>query len=440
MSRHDARDDADSTGGPARRPALDAALLRGLTQRRMSRRDLLRAAGAGAGAFGLSSILAACGVSGSGGASPAPTGSAAEDVLKKIYGAGKPSGTLNFANWEDYIDVDSKGKSPTLQQFTQETGIKVSYKTVINDNDPFLATLIPVEQAGQDTGYDIIVITNGGPVERMIRLGFLTPLDHQYLPNFTANASDSVKDPSYDPGNKYSVAWQSGFTVIGYNSDAIKEPPTSFGDLLNPAYKGKVGMFGTNQDLPCAALVYLGYDVQTSTPDQWRKTAEVLTKQRDDGIVRKYYGQDYIDALENGETIITQAWSGDLFIAAAPKDVGGDGYPAIKATIPGEGGILWTDNMCIPLKAQHPNDALAMMNFVYRPDIAAQLADFIWYVTPVPSARDVVLTDLKDPLVANSALVFPSTEDLAKSHKFKVFKDTAEEEEWNSIFQPIYSS
>jgi spermidine/putrescine transport system substrate-binding protein len=418
--------------------AIDPALLRGLTQRRVTRRDVLKGIGFGAGAL----TLAACGVSGtSSKQSTIPPGqSASPDVLKQIYGDGKPAGELNFANWEDYIDLNAHGKSPTLIQFTKETGIKVTYKTVINDNDPFLARIIPVLQSDGDTGYDLIVITNGGAVERMIRLGYLTPLDHQYLENFEANASDAVKDPSYDAGNRYSVAWQSGFTIIGYNSDAIKEPPTGFADLLNPKYKGKVGMFGNNQDLPCAALVHLGIDIQTSTPDQWQQAADLLTKQRDDGIVRQYYDQSYIDALENGETIITQAWSGDLFIAAAPKSYGGDGFTEIKSAIPGEGGILWTDNMCIPLNAKHPVDAITMMNFVYDPKVAAQLADWIWYVSPVPAAKDIVLNDIDDPVVANSPLVFPSTEDLAKSHKYKVFKDQAEEDEWNSIFQPIYTS
>jgi spermidine/putrescine transport system substrate-binding protein len=418
--------------------SIDPAFLRGLTQRRVSRRDVLKGLGVGAGAI----ALAACGVSGTSANNPTipPSGSPSPDVLKAIYGDGKPAGELIFANWEDYIDLNAKGKSPTLVQFTKETGIKVTYKTVINDNDPFLARIIPVLQNGGDTGYDLIVITNGGPVERMIKLGFLTPLDHQYLPNFAANASEAVKNPSYDPGNKYSVAWQSGFTIIGYNSNRVTAPPVSFGDLLDPKYKGQVGMFGNNQDLPCAALVYLGYDVQTSTPDQWQKAADVLTKQRDDGIVRKYYDQSYIDALENGDTVITQAWSGDLFIASAPKSFGGDGFGEIKSTIPGEGGILWTDNQCIPLNAKHPVDAIKFMNFVYDPKVAAQLADFIWYVSPVPAAKDIVLNVIGDPTVANSPLVFPSADDLSKSHKYKVFKDTAEEEEWNSIFQPIYTS
>jgi spermidine/putrescine transport system substrate-binding protein len=425
---------------------LDPALLRGLTQRRLSRRDALRLAGTGAGALGLGALLAACGVSGTNPSAGGTTGSngtpgATPTVdFSKIYGDGKPAGQLNFANWEDYIDVDSKGNSPTLEKFTKATGVKVDYKTVINDNDPFLAKIIPVLQNGQDTGYDLIVITNGGPVERMIKLGFLTPLDPKLIPNFQANASESVKSPAYDPGNTYTTAWQSGFTIIGYNDKYVKTPPTSFKDLLNPAYKGKVGMFGNNQDLPCAALVYLGYDVQKSTPDQWQKAADVLKQQRDDGLVRSYYDQSYINALENEETWITQAWSGDLFIASASKSFGGDGYPNIHSAIPSEGGILWTDNMCIPLHAQHPVDAITFMNFVYQPAIAAELADFIWYISPVPAAKDIVLNDIKDPEVANSPLVFPAATDLEKAQKYKVFKDQSEEDEWNSIFQPIYSS
>src|SRR5207247_9479271 len=114
--------------------------------------------------------------------------------------------------------LNAHGKSPTLNQFTKETGIKVTIKTVINDNDPFLAKIIPVLQSGGDSGYDLMVITNGGPVERMIRLGYLTPLDHQYLKNFEANASDAGTDPSYDPGNRNSVAGQPGSTITRYTS------------------------------------------------------------------------------------------------------------------------------------------------------------------------------------------------------------------------------
>jgi spermidine/putrescine transport system substrate-binding protein len=412
---------------------VDAPLLRGMTQRRVSRRDVFRYAGAGTGAAGLSAFLSACGVSGT-------NNKKTQSQAASIWSHAKKTGVLNWANWDYYIDRNSKGRSPTLDKFTKATGIKVDYTTPITDNDPFLAKILPDLQAGNYTGYDLIVITNGGPVERMIKLGYLIPLDKKYLPNFQKYASAAVKDPDYDPGNKYTVAWQSGFTSIGYNSKYVKERPTSFGDLINATkYKGKVGMFGNNQDLPCPALVYLGYDIQTSGPKEWKKAAELLMKQRDQGIVRSYYDQSYIDALENGDTLLTQAWSGDIFIASAPKSVGGDGFPEMKLSLPKEGAILWTDNMCIPAHAKHPVDAIMAMNFVYQPPIAAELADYIWYVSPVPAARKVVLDKLHDPAVGNSPLVFPSARDLAKTHKYKVFKSKEEEQEWNSIFQPIYS-
>jgi len=412
--------------------SIDPALLRGLTQRRISRRDMLKYGG---GAVGLS-ILAACGVSGT------ATGNRSTPSVtnfSKIYDDGKPAGVLNFANWEDYIDVDSKGNSPSLRQFTKETGIKVNYKTVINDNDPFLAKIIPVLQAGQDTGYDLVVLTNGGGIERLIRLGYATPLDHKYLPNWEKNADPKTKDPVYDPGNKYTVPWQSGFTGIGYNSKLIKTPPTGFKDLLNPAYKGKVGMFANNQDLPCPALASMGLDPNKATPDQWKQAADLVNKARGDGIIRKFYDQSYINALENGDTIITQAWSGDIYIASQPKSGGGDGYPEMKFVFPQEGPIYWHDNMAIPLHAQHPVDAITYMNYVYRPDVAGMMADFIWYVTPVPSAKDYVLTTLKDSTVANSPLIFPTTEDLANAWQYKFFKTPQEEDDWNAVWQPVYT-
>ena len=107
---------------------------------------------------------------------------------------------------------------------------------------------------------------------------------------------------------------------------------------------------------------------------------------------------------------------------------------------PNEGGILWTDNMCIPVHAQHPVDAIKFMDFVYQPKIAAQIADYVWYISPVPAAKDIVLNQLDDPTAANSPLIFPSEQDLAQAHKYKVFKSTAEHDQWDNIFQPIYSS
>ena len=158
---------------------LDPAWLRGATMPRISRRDALR----GAGLLSASAILAACGVEGSGN-DDKPQASGFWDNQTK-------AGVLDFANWPLYMDQDKvKGKTvyPSLQQFTKETGIKVNYKEVINENDAFLGKINPSLKAGQSTGWDLIVITNGGSIEKLIRQNFLIELDHSKLPNFQKNA------------------------------------------------------------------------------------------------------------------------------------------------------------------------------------------------------------------------------------------------------------
>ena len=138
------------------------------------------------------------------------------------------------------------------------------------------------------------------------------------LPNFTKYASDSIKNPSYDPGNKFSVTWQSGFTGIAYSpqaTQALGREPTSLNDLWEPALAGHVGMMSDNTELGSIGLLKLGIEPSTSTPDDWNKAAEVLQQQKKDGIPLGYYDQGYVNKLENGDTWLTQAWSGDIFLA-----------------------------------------------------------------------------------------------------------------------------
>jgi spermidine/putrescine transport system substrate-binding protein len=182
---------------------------------------------------------------------------------------------------------------------------------------------------------------------------------------------------------------------------------------------------------------------ETSTEDDWRKAADKLKQQRDAGIVRKYYDQDYIDALGKGDVWLTMAWSGDIF----QKNVS-DGTN-LKFVIPSEGGTLWTDNMTIPITAKNPVDALRLMDFFYEPAIAASLAEYINYITPVPAAQQQIkdsaasasgddkafLTDL-----ATSPLVFPSDADYSKLHYYRAFASSAEQHDYNAIFDPIVTS
>jgi spermidine/putrescine transport system substrate-binding protein len=419
---------------------IDPSILRGLT---MSRRDLLRAAGLGAGAIAAAALLDACGVSGvSSGNSHSLVGDASWWAKQKLHH------TVNFANWPYYIDV-LNGKHPSLEHFTATTGITVNYSEPIDNNIPFYEKIRPELAAGQQTGYDIIVMTNNSPaLGYLMEYHWLTPIDHSMMTNFNKYAGPLIKDPSWDRGNKYTMAWQSGWTAIGYNSSIIKNPGDSVGILFDKKYAGKVGMMSDPQELGSVGLLAIGVEPATSTESDWQKAARVLQKQKGDGIVRAYYDQSYIDHLKNGDTVVSQAWSGDIFQADLNSK-----YRDLKLLMPKEGGMFWTDNMCIPLRAQNPKDAMMLMDYYYDPQSQAVVEYYDDYVCPVPSAKQVLLhpsgwakqalhqlapeIGLPTTVTADAPTVFPTPTFLQRSRNYYQYKSQEELTAWNNIFEPI---
>jgi spermidine/putrescine transport system substrate-binding protein len=437
---------SEQNGSGPTEPADDPSVWRGLTQPRMSRRQLLTSAGTGAGMLGMSAVLAACGVQGatkSGGKTPVGGVGTAAWWAKQ-----KSTKTVNFANWPYYIDV-LKGKHLSLEHFMATTGITVNYTEPIGDNLPFYAKIRPSLQAKQYTGYDIIVMTNNSPpLGYLIDFGWLIPLDHKAMPNFDKNAGPLVKNPSWDPGNKFTMAWQSGWTAIGYNSAAVKNPGTSVDILFDKKYAGKVGMMNDPQELGSVGLLAVGVDPATSTESDWAKAATKLKQQKSDGIVRAYYDQSYIDHLKNGDTLITQAWSGDIFQADLNSK-----YRDLRLLIPEEGGMFWTDNMCIPMFAQNPRDAMTTMDYFYRPDVQAVVEYYDDYVCPVPAAKDFLINPtgwgaqalkqmkpeigLATTVTADAPTVFPTPAYIKNSRSYYQYKSQEELSAWNDMFLPI---
>jgi spermidine/putrescine transport system substrate-binding protein len=418
-------------------PHIDPALFRGLTQRRLSRRDLFKTAGVGVGVLSLASILAACG------SGETDTGGSPGGSTSTIDWTAPANGTLNFANWPYYIDVE-RGTGdvvrPSLDKFQKDSGIAVTYSVVIQGNASFFGKIQPSLASGEYTGYDIIVITNGETLTKILDLNYLVELPADMRPNFDKYAGDGITDPAYDPGNKYTMAWQSGLTGIGYDPVQVRElrpdnpTITTIEDLFDPVFADKVGMFGDNEDLPNFTMLGLGIVPEDSTPDQWQQTADKLTQQRDDGIVLQYYEQNYIDALTRGDTAITQAWSGDIYQSNPEQDPDG-----LQFVVPDEGSLIWTDNMCIPIGVENPVDAITYMDYVYEPKNQAVIESYNAYVCPVPDAQPIIKNELNNPSVAGSPLVFPTPDEVAKFHSFRVL--TADEQlQWNAIFQPIYQS
>jgi spermidine/putrescine transport system substrate-binding protein len=406
--------------------AWEETLLSRLAERRLSRRDVLRYAGTGAGAMGIGAFLAACGVGGQQ-ARRTPSPAASPSPLPP------KAGQVQVANWPLYIDLED-GKSATLDAFKQESGITVTYKEDISDNDEFFGTDLQQQlSAGQPTGWDIIVMTDW-MIAKLIRLGWIQQLHHEVLPNATANLDDKFRDPWFDPGNKHSFPWAAGITGIGYNKKLTGRPITKVADLFDPAFKGKVGMFSEMRDTINFALYLNGVKPpEQATMDQVEQAVEKLRQQRDDGIVRAYYGNEYTDQLAGGNLALTMAWSGDVNALKVDN-------PDLEFVVPEEGGNRWTDNMCIPLHAEHPTDAHAWIDFVYKPEIAKGITEFVWYESSVKGVRELIAEDAKEDesllAVSESDLVWPSESVLANTHTYKRLSEE-EEQAWHDLFDPL---
>lgn len=398
--------------------AVRAAAANGVPRRRV-----LQAAALGGAAVAGSSLLAACGTKGSGGssASAAPT---AEDKSDKDK-------TLNFSNWQLYIDVDEKdaNKRPTLDEYKAKTGVTVSYVEDINDNDSFYAKIAPALRAGQDTGKDIFALTDW-MAARLIRQGYVQKVDKANLANVDANLIDSLKSPTWDPTRDYSAPWQSGVTGIAYNAAKVGEVKSVEELLTRADLKGKVTVLTEWRDTIGLILLQQGKDPANFTDDDFMNAVDYLQKANDSGQIRQFTGNDYSGLLADGTAYASMAWSGDVVQLQADN-------PDIKFVQPEAGMMIWADNMLIPNMAQHKKNAELLMNFYYDPAIAAQLTAYVQYISPVKGTQAAM--EKVDPTLVDNPLIFPDSAFLAQTHLFMGVEE-ATEKKYAAAFNKVKGS
>ncbi len=369
-----------------------------------------------AGALG---ALSACGIPAAG---RTPGGTSADDRSAREK-------TVNFSNWTEYIDVDDSGKHhPTLEAFRKKTGISVRYTEDINDNNEFFGKIKPQLAAGQETGRDLIVLTDW-LAARLIRLGWVQKLDPANLPHAFANLSTQFRTPDWDPGRAYSYPWQGISTVIAYNKKALDGIEVrSVSDLLdNPKLKGRVGFLSEMRDSVGMTLLDMGKDPADFTDDDYDAAIARLQKGVDKGQIRRFTGNDYTSDLAKGDFAACVAWAGDVVQLKADS-------PDVDFVIPDSGYVTSTDNMLIPNKARHKTNAERLIDFFYEPEQAAALAAYINYVTPVENVKPWLAKIDRD--AADNPLIVPDKAMQAKSHAFRSLsqkEETAYEEKFAKL-------
>lgn len=299
-----------------------AAMRRTLTSGRgaLTRRSLLRASGTGALTLGGLGVLSACGI---------PPAKREEDAAAASDDHSAKEKQVNFSNWTEYMDVTDDGKHrPTLEQFTERTGIKVKYTEDINDNVEFFGKIKPQLAAYQDTGRDIICVTDW-LAARIVRLGWAQKLDPSNLPHAYANLSAQFRSPDWDPGRAYSYPWAGIPTVIAYNVKATGgRRIDSVSQLLDdPKLKGRVSFLSEMRDSIGMTLLDMGKDPATFTDADYDAAIGRIQKGVDRNQIRRFTGNDYTADLDKGDIAACVAWAYDIIQLQAYN-------PDIKYAIP----------------------------------------------------------------------------------------------------------
>jgi spermidine/putrescine transport system substrate-binding protein len=151
-----------------------------------------------------------------------------------------------------------------------------------------------------------------------------------------------------------------------------------------------------------------GDDPGKVTDATFNKAVTRIQKAVNSGQIRQFTGNDYSGMLAKGDVYACFAWSGDMVQLQID-------HPGLKWVIPSTGGMIWTDQMLIP-KGGNVYGASVLMNWYYKPAIAAEVEDYVNYICPVVGADQVLLKT--DPAIAKNPLIFPTKQMLANVRAF----------------------
>ncbi len=369
---------------------------------KFSRRALV----AGAGALGGAALLSSCASGGDEAAS---------------------AGSVRWGNWPLYLDYDEETQLyPTLEAFTESTGISTEYFEDYNDNDEFFGKVQAQLKLKEDIGYDLVTPTDW-MAARWIRLGYTQKFDKTNIPN-AGNILDTLASPSFDPMREQTMTWQGIMGGFGWNVEKNPKGIRTLDDLFSPANKGKIVVLSEMRDTIGIILRDQGVDLTTVTEDQFMTAVEYLEKRITDGWIRGVKGNEYAEDLTAGDATAVIGWSGDMFILKSEND------GKFDFAIPESGGTISGDNLMIPYTATAEAKASAekLINWYYDPAIAAEVAAYVNYVTPVKGAQAEM--EKIDPDLAASEFIFPTEKTMANLSVFRSLTPT-EETMWTEAFQ-----
>ena len=309
------------------------------------------------------------------------------------------SGELNIYNWSDYIAED------TIANFEAETGIKVVYD-VYDSNEVLEAKML----AGS-SGYDLVVPT-ADFLARGLEAGAYGTLDLGRVKN-AGNQNPNIQGQADGMvcNNSAGLVYMWGTTGVAYNVDKVAErlgddaPTNSWALVLDPKYASKladcgIAILDAPTDVLPNVMAYLGKDGRSTNADDIKAAGEVLNSVRP--YLRYIHSSQSINDIANGELCAAIMWSGDAFQAAYRAEEAENGQ-TIDYVIPDEGTNMWFDMMALPADAKNVDNAYKFIDYMLRPDVAANNVNYVWYASGNQAANPMI-----DPEVLEHPGIYPT--------------------------------
>ncbi|MBM7636314.1 ABC transporter substrate-binding protein [Streptococcus saliviloxodontae] len=319
--------------------------------------------------------------------------------------SGTASDKLVIYNWGDYIDPE------LLTKFTKETGIQVQYET-FDSNE---AMYTKIKQGG--TTYDIAVPSDY-TIDKMKKENLLVKLDKSKIQGLDAISSDFL-GLSFDPNNDYSIPYFWGTVGIVYNKKLLKDYPEHWSDLWKSDYKNQIMLVDGAREVMGVGLSKLGYSLNTKDLSQLKAAESTLTQLMPN--VKAIVGDEMKGYMINGDAAIGITFSGE-----ASEMLEGD--KDLVYVVPSEGSNIWFDNIVIPKTAKHYKEAYAFINFMLKPENAAQNAEYIGYSTPNSKAKELLPSQ-----ITNDKAFYPSESTLKR---LEVYDNLGSK--WLGIYNDLY--
>ena len=385
-----------------------------LGQHPVSRRSMLKGLAGISAAAGLGAIAAACGASATPsltGTAPAPTGTPIPSAPGSEAGSSSapaatptpaptptptPEGELFVYNWADYIG------DKTIANFESQFGIKVTYDFF--DTVDTQSAKISTGNSGYDVTFPTSTYVTGYVARKLVQ-----PLDLSLIPNIT-NLAPEWQNPAYDPGNAHSVPYFWWTTGVAYLADKVKTQLTSWDALWDPQWKGHMAMLDDYRECFSAALIKLGFDINTVDEGQLDQALALLQQQQP--LLRTYTTDD-IGQLSTGDSWVMHAWGADVYQVKADNP-----NSSVTYYIPEEGAVRGSDTMVLLANAKHPIAAHLFINYMLDPQVAADNTNFTGYMGPNQAALQYI-----DPSIAKDPGVNPPPDLIAKLHEIQDLGD-----------------